>query len=91
MIHGLIPSQNTTEIDEVGLNGLHYYMTAVPFALPNEPSNYVFGRTPVLAALVFDPAASNLHSVMPSLADYERMYGVIAASIASMPSSPCRS
>lgn len=81
MIHGPIPSQNTTEIDEVGLNGLHYY---VPSVLHNEPSNYAFGSTLVLATLVFDPAASNLHPVMPSLADYERMYGVVAASLTSI-------
>jgi hypothetical protein len=77
------PGQNTTEIDEIGLNNLYYYMTGVPFLLYNAPFTYVFGRKPLLTALIFDPAASDTHSGVPSLVDYDRMYGVVAASLAS--------
>jgi hypothetical protein len=70
-------------LDNVGLDNLKYYMTGVPFLLNNEPT-FVLGRPSILTAMIFDPTESDFHvSRVPSLADYDRMYGVVASSLAS--------
>jgi hypothetical protein len=77
------PGQNTTALDNQGLENLKYYMTATPFYLNSEPT-YVLDRPSLLTALIFDPTESDFHvSRVPSLADYDRMYGVVASSLAS--------
>jgi hypothetical protein len=51
----------------------------------NDQGTYVFGLSTIQVPLMFDPKATGDHSYLaPVLADYGKMYGLVAQSLASI-------
>ena len=94
------PSTNTTALDDLGLEALVMYLSAVPVIVSN-PYEYdppcifrlypsIFGLDPLSTALLFDHHEShesgNTYRV-PFLPDFDNMYGTVARSLATISTS----
>lgn len=77
------PGRNVTALSVEGLNKLSGYMTAGLWAIYSQ-ENVSFGTTIVSLPILYWPEATNSARSFraPSLAEYEKMFGVIASSIA---------
>jgi len=81
------PGANTTVLDNVGLDALHYYISGIPLYL-FEQQVFTYGLQTLQTALMYDPqATTNPQYRAPTLFDYNNMYGLIAQSIASVSTS----
>jgi hypothetical protein len=81
------PGANTTELDDDGLNAMHYYFAGVPVSL-SIAGSYTYGLKTVQTALMFDPQATDNHQYRaPLISDYDKMYGLVAQSLATVASA----
>ena len=84
-----LPNGNTTALDSCGLDALTYYMRGVPHYLDYESTqedtgSILLGLRALTAILMYDPTSSDSGGVfkVPSLSDFDSLYGIIAESMA---------
>lgn len=81
------PGTNTTQLDVEALDKLVGYMSLIPLRL-RSGSYRTFKKYSIIVALMFDPYASNTDNYrIPSLADFNSMYGLVARSIIELATS----
>lgn len=75
---------NTTSLDNIGLDRLQLYMSAIPLTVQNS-ALAIMGNVGIGVALLIDPAAHITHTnLAPTLQSYDNMYGLVAQTLAEL-------